>query len=82
MWQKTSHCDQGWAGRTEPGTPDAIFLRVLQAGDVGEGDDGGGYGDRGEGVQRRGRHREVQRLPSGDGKISARLYIEILEQNI
>ena len=70
--KKTSRCDQGRAGRTEPGTPDAIFLRMLEAGNVAEGDDGGGHGDRGEGVQRRGRHREVQRLPPGDGEISAR----------
>ena len=54
--QKTSHCDQGRAGRTEPGTPDAIFLRMLEAGNVAEGDDGGGHGDRGEGVQRGRRH--------------------------
>ena len=47
---------QGWERRTEPGAPDAIFLRVLEAGDDGEGDDGGGHGDPGEGVQRGGRH--------------------------
>ena len=62
----------GWARRAKSGTAAAVFLRVLQARDDTEGDAGGGDDYCGEGVQRGGRHREVQSLAPGHGEISAR----------